>query len=464
VRAPSGFQDRRIQPLCHPSGRFRAYPRHAHSLRLVAAEWRNWTGDEACRPAAIEHPASPDEVADAVHRARERDLRVKVAGSGHSFNGVALTDGVMLDLGRMARVIEADRATGLVRAEAGISLRLLGARLAALGLAFETLGDIDAQTLGGAISTGTHSTGVGLPNISAQVEAIELVTGDGETRELGAGDGDLLLAARVGVGALGAVTAVTLRAVPAFILRRVDEPRPLGEVLADLDELAEANDHFEFFAFPHTETALVVERNRTGERARPRGRLTAWASDVLFANHVFGLFARAGRRFPAANPALARFATRLLRREVRVDRSEAIFASERRVRFTEMEYALPREHGAEAVRRVVDLVGERRIPVLFPIEFRLVAGDDALLSPAHGRPTAFIAVHQFEGMEWRPYFEATEAIMRELGGRPHWGKRHSQTAATLAPLYPRWDAFQRARAELDPAGTFANDYTARVLG
>jgi L-gulono-1,4-lactone dehydrogenase len=430
----------------------------------MATEWRNWTGDQACRPAAIERPASRDEVVAAVRRARERGLRVKVAGSGHSFNEAALTEGLMLDLGRMARVIEADRASGLVRAEAGISLRLLGARLAALGLAFETLGDVDVQTIGGAISTATHATGIGLPNMSAQVESIELVTGDGEIRELGAGDGDLLLAARVGLGALGAITAVTLRAVPAFTLRRIDEPRPLGAVLASLDELAETNDHFEFFAFPHTETALVVERNRVSEGPRPRGRLNAWASDVLFANHLFGIFARAGRRFPAANPALARFATSLLRREVRVDRSEAIFASERRVRFTEMEYALPRERGAEALRRVVDLVRERRIPVLFPIEFRLVAGDDALLSPAHERATAYVAVHQFEGMEWRSYFEAAEAIMRELGGRPHWGKRHSQTAATLAPLYPRWDGFQRARAELDPAGTFASDYTARVLG
>jgi L-gulono-1,4-lactone dehydrogenase len=430
----------------------------------VAAEWRNWTGDQACRPAAIERPASRDEVVAAVRRARERGLRVKVAGSGHSFNEAALTDGLMLDLARMARVIEADRASGLVRVEAGVSLRLLGARLAALGLAFETLGDVDVQTLGGAISTATHATGVRLPNISAQVESIELVTGDGEIRELGAGDGDLLLAARVGLGALGAITAVTLRAVPAFTLRRVDEPRPLNAVLASLDERAETDDHFEFFAFPHTETALVVERNRVSEEPFPRSPLNAWTSDVLFANHLFGLFARAGRRFPAANPALARFAASLLRREVRVDRSEAIFASERRVRFTEMEYALPRERGAEALRRVVDLVGERRISVLFPIEFRLVAGDDALLSPAHGRPTAYIAVHQFEGMKWRPYFDAVEAIMRELGGRPHWGKRHSQTAATLAPVYPRWDAFQCARAELDPAGTFANDYTTRVLG
>jgi L-gulonolactone oxidase len=430
----------------------------------VAAEWRNWTGDQVCRPAAIERPASSADVAAAVRRARERGLAVRVAGAGHSFTEAALTDGVMLNLERMARVVEADRGSGLVRAEAGISLELLNARLASLGLALENLGDVDVQTLGGALSTATHGTGARLRNMSAQVEAVELVTGDGEVREIDGDDGELLRAARVGIGALGVITAVTLRTVPAFTLRRVDEPRPVADVLASLDERADANDHFEFFVFPHTETALVIERNRTEEPPRPRSRARAWADDVLVSNHALALLARAGRRFPGANPALARFATRVLTRTERIDTSDEIFASERRVRFTEMEYAVPRERGAEALRRVLELVRERRIEVFFPIEFRIVAADDALLSPAHERPTAYLAVHQFEGMEWRPYFEAVEAIMRDCEGRPHWGKRHFQSAETLAPLYPRWDRFQAARAELDPAGTFANEYVTRVLG
>ncbi len=429
----------------------------------MAAEWRNWAGDQACRPVAIERPAGVEDVAAAVGRARERGLVVRARGSGHSFTETALTDGVMLDLSRMSRMIEADRASGRVRAEGGVALKALNGRLDEVGLAMENLGDIDVQTIAGAISTATHGTGAGLRNISAQVEAIQLVDGQGEVRELDV-DGDELRAARVSIGALGVITAVTLRTVPAFTLRRVDEPRPLTDVLDSIDELAERNDHFEFFTLPHTETALVIERNRTDEAPRPRGRLGAWANDVLLENHALGLLARTGRRFPSANPTLARFAARMLSRTEKVVRSHEAFASERRVRFTEMEYAVPREHGPEALRRVVELIRSRPVEVFFPIEFRVVAPDDALLSPAHERATAYIAVHQFEGMEWRPYFEAVEAIMRDYDGRPHWGKRHFQTAETLAPLYPRWDDFQRARAQLDPAGTFRNEYTDRVLG
>jgi L-gulonolactone oxidase len=428
----------------------------------MAAEWRNWARDQVCRPAAVERPASVEDVVDAVKRARDRGLAVKAPGSGHSFTEAALTDGVMVDVARMSQLLEGDRETGRVRVEAGMTLRALNVRLDELGLAMENLGDIDVQTLAGAISTGTHGTGAGLRNISSQVEAIELVDGEGDVRELDGGD--LLRAARVSVGALGVITAVTLRTVPAFTLRRVDEPRPLEEVIRSIDELAERNDHFEFFTLPHTDTALVIERNRIDESPRPRGRLAAWTDDVLLENHALGLMARAGRRFPSWNARLARLAARVLSRSEKVVRSHEAFASERRVRFTEMEYALPREHGPEALRRVLDLIRSKPVEVFFPIEFRVVAADDALLSPAHERPTAYIAVHQFEGMEWRPYFESVEGIMRDYGGRPHWGKRHFQTAESLAALYPRWGDFQAARQELDPAGTFSSEYTERVLG
>lgn len=431
---------------------------------MAGVEWRNWAGDQACVPASIERPGTREELAEVIRRAGEAGRTVRLAGSGHSFTEAALTDGVMVAIDRMDRVLEADRPTGLVRVDAGISLRALNAALWDMGLALENVGDIDAQTLAGAISTGTHGTGAALRNMSAQVEALELVTANGEVRELTAADGDVLRAARVSIGALGAIAAVTLRAVPAFAVHRVDEPRPLEEVLGRLDELGAANDHFEFFVFPYTQTALVILRNRTDRQPRSRGRVGAWANDILLENVAVDLLARTGRRFPSRNATLTRFATRLLARSERVDRSYEAFASERRVRFTEMEYALPREHGPEAVRRVLDLVRERSIEVFFPIEFRLVAPDDALLSPAHERSTAYIAVHQYRGMEWRAYFQAVEEIMRSYGGRPHWGKRHFQDAQSLARVYPRFADFRAIRDELDPDRRFANEYTRRVLG
>jgi len=430
----------------------------------MAPEWRNWAGDQICTPQALQRPGTREELVEAIGSAREAGRTVRVAGAGHSFTEAALTDGVMVAIDRLDRVLEADRATGLVRVEAGISLHALNEHLWGLGLALENLGDIDVQTVAGAISTGTHGTGAGLPNISAQVEAIELVAADGQVHELTRADGDMLRAARVSIGALGVITAVTLRAVPAFTLHRVDEPRPLAEVVANLDELAASNDHFEFFVFPYTETALVIERNRTEAEPRPRSRFAAWANDVLLENHVVDLLARTGRRFPSRNASLARVANRLLTRSERTDRSYRIFSSERRVRFTEMEYGIPREHGPEALGRVLDLIQDERIEVFFPIEFRVVAADDALLSPSHERATAYIAVHQYQGMEWRPYFQAVDEIMRSYGGRPHWGKRHFQDADSLAGAYPRFDDFQAIRHELDPTGVFANEYTRRTLG
>ena len=331
----------------------------------------------------------------------------------------------------------------------------------------ENLGDIDRQTIAGAISTGTHGTGAQLRNISAQVEAIELVLADGSVRELSAaGDPELLRAARVGIGALGAISAVTLRCVPAFTLR----PGRLAAARArrcstPSRSAPTRNDHFELFTFPYADTALVLERNRTEEPPRPRGRAAAFLNDVVLENWALEALSATGRALPAGDPgALAARRAARLRQPRRSTAATAIFANERRVRFTEMEYGVPREHGPEAARRVIEWVRANRYPVFFPIEMRVAAGDDALLSPSHERDTAYIAVHQYRGMEWRPYFEAVEEIMDDYGGRPHWGKRHFQTAATLAPRYPRWAEFQAARDELDPGRVFTNEYADRVLG
>jgi L-gulono-1,4-lactone dehydrogenase len=410
-------------------------------------------------------PGSLEEISAALASAGAEGLGVRVAGSGHSFSDIALTDGVQLCLDRMAGVLDVDRSSGLVRVQAGITIRDLNARLAEHGLALENLGDVDSQTIAGAIATATHGTGARLPNISAQVAALTLVLADGSVLGCSAEDGpELFRAARVSLGSLGVIAEVTLRCVPAFTLRGVDAPMPLEEVLDRFEELTLANDHFEFFVFPHAHTALTRANNRVEESPRPRGRVSAYANDIVLTNHAFTLFCRVGRHFPGQIPRVNRLVTRLAGSSTRVDRSDCIFVSPRLVRFTEMEYSLPRGNTPEAVRRVMALVRERGFAVPFPIEVRTVAPDDALLSTACERECGFVAVHMFEGMPFEPYFRAVEAVMDELGGRPHWGKRHFQSAATLRPRYPEWDRFQAIRARLDPQGRFANLYSDRVLG
>jgi L-gulono-1,4-lactone dehydrogenase len=429
------------------------------------AEWRNWAGDQRCTPAAIELPGTREELGEVVRAAGERGLRVRASASGHSFTEIALTDGVMVRLDRLDRILAVDRAAGLVKVEAGIVLGELNRRLDELGLAFENLGDIDRQTLAGSISTGTHGTGARLRSVSAQVEAVEMVLADGRSVELSAAENPGELAsARIGLGALGLIYAVTIRTVPAFTLHRVDRPRPLDETLARLDELNDANDHFEFYVFPHTETALCRETRRTDEPPRPRSPAAVYAQEVMLENWVGKLFALATRHLPAQAPRVCRIAAGGIGRSTKVDRSYRVFASQRRIRFTEMEYGIPREHAAEAVRRVLHLAARPEHQLAYPIEVRFVAADDIVLSASHARDTCYIAVHQDRKLDWEPYFRGVEEIMESYGGRPHWGKRHFQTADTLAPRYPRWGEFRALRARLDPGGRFSNPYIDRVLG
>ena len=248
-----------------------------------------------------------------------------------------------------------------MRVQGGITIHALNARLAAVGLALENLGDIDAQSIAGAISTATHGTGARLRDIPSQVAALTLVLADGSTLRCSEQDDpELLRAARVGLGALGVVAEATLRCVPTFRLRGVNATAPLEQTLKRFEELSLANDHFEFYVFPHARTALTRTNNRTEEPARPRGRVSAYANNVLLTNHAFGLFCRLGRRMPAQIPRINRLLTRLAGASHRVDRSDRIFASPRLVRFTEMEYALPRERTVEAVRRVLELESRAR--------------------------------------------------------------------------------------------------------
>ena len=427
------------------------------------ARWVNWSGEQVCAPVRIERPRSEEEVAAAVKAAVSEGRRVRVSASGHSFTDIACTDDVMLRLDALDDLVSVNGP--LAEVQAGITLHRLGQALAMRDLAMENQGDIDRQQLAGAISTATHGTGRGFPNLSAQVSSLTLVTADGEARELSDDtDADAFRAARVGLGALGVITRVTLRCVPLFTIRRLDLPRSLDETLGHLDELIEANDHFEFYGFPYTGRVMTRESERSDRAAEPKGPVERFLEEVVAENWVPGLIFRMGRAAPGIIPRLNRRVVPLMGPAKVTDHAYRVYASRRNIPFTEMEYGIPREAAAEAVRRLVDLIERRRLPVAMPYEVRFTQGDDAYLSTAAGRDTCYVAVHQYRGMDFDAYFRGVERIMDDYDGRPHWGKRHFQTAATLAPRYPDWDAFQAVRRRLDPDGVFANDYTDRVLG
>jgi FAD-linked oxidoreductase len=429
-----------------------------------ATTWRNWAGNQESAPLAVHHPASEDEVVTLVRRAAEEGVPVKAVGSGHSFTDAALTPGHLVDLDLCDDVVHVDTERFQVTVQAGMPLWRLNEVLEGRGLAMPNLGDIAYQTVAGATSTATHGTGATLPGLAAQIVGMRVVTADGSVVACSADqEPDVFHCARVGVGALGIVTAVTLQVVPAFHLRVVEEPMRVADVLADLDAFVDGNDHFEFFWVPHTGWALTKQNNRTTEAPAPRPRWQELRDDHLYENVLFGLACRLGKLRPSAIPRLVRSVPSAGRVSY-VDASHRVFASPRHVRFVEMEYAIPREACGEALERVRAMVRDRGFQISFPVEVRFTAGDDIPLSTAHGRDTCYIAVHLYRGTPYHAYFSAVEQIMDDYGGRPHWGKLHFQTAATLAPRYPEWDRFQAVRRRLDPDGRFANAYTRRVLG
>jgi FAD/FMN-containing dehydrogenase len=387
--------------------------------------WSNWAGNVSCEPALRIDAASEAEVVAALREAGDRDLCVRVAGSGHSFSPLVATDGLLLSLDGLAGIARHEPEARRVWVRAGTKLRALGPALHALGLAQENLGDVDVQALGGALATGTHGTGRTLPNLSARVSGVRLLLADGSLRVLRAeDDAERLAAARVSLGALGVVTAVRLDCVPAYRLHERVERMPIDACLEGLDGRSAASRHYEFFWYPGRDFA----ETKTLEP-------TELAPEAI-----------AGRKYE------------------RVGWSHEILPSVRELRFVEMEYALPAEEGPACFRAVRERMRTRHPDVAWPVEYRTLCADDAWLSTAHARETVTLSLHQGAELPWTDFFADLEPVLRAHGGRPHWGKRHSLAADELAPLYPRFEDFRKVAGELDPKRRFRNAHVRALLG
>jgi len=410
-------------------------------------------------------PSSPQEVAETVRDAAARGLTVKPVGNGHSFTPAAVTDGVQIRLVNLGRLRGADHATGLVTAEAGMPLWRLNELLAEQGLALTNMGDIQAQTVSGAIGTGTHGTGRSSASIAAQVAGLEVVLADGSIVACNAqSHPDLFEAARISIGTIGVITAVTFRTERSFLLEAREEPMRVDEVLDRFDELRTENEHFEFFWFPHTSMTTTKRNNRSAGPARPLSRRREWLEDEFLSNTVFSGICRVGRAAPRAIPAINRLSSKALSARSYVDRSDRVFTSPRTFKFLEMEYALPVEAAVPALREVKRMIDRENLRISVPIEVRCAPADDLWLSTSHGRDTAYLAFHMFQGMDQTRYFDEAEEIMLAHDGRPHWGKLHTREHDHFAAAYPRFADFLAVREKTDPDRVFANNYTRRIFG
>ncbi|MFC4912733.1 D-arabinono-1,4-lactone oxidase [Actinomadura gamaensis] len=427
--------------------------------------WRNWAGNQTATPRRVTTPTSTDEVSAAVRAAAADGHTVRMTGTGHSFTGAAVAQDVLLRPTGLTAVRSVDTASGLVTVEAGLPLHAFNRMLAEHGLALANMGDIQEQTVAGALQTATHGTGRDAAGLASQVHALELVLADGSVVTCSRDERpDLFDAARAGVGALGIVTAITWKTVPAFLLRAQEQPMKWDEVLARVDEFDAANEHFEFYWFPHTEGCLTKRNNRVEGPAEPLSRFKGWLDDEFMSNSLFEVINRITHAAPALTPSINQVSARALGARTFTDVSHKVFTSPRTVRFKEQEYAIPREHLVDALREVRGLFARRDWKISFPIEVRLLPEEDAWLSMAHGRRSAFIAVHVYHRDDHTDYFRGVEEVLTELGGRPHWGKMHTRDAAYLETVYPRFKDFQAVRDAVDPDRRFANPYTRQVFG
>ena len=441
-----------------------------------AETWRNWAGNVTASPSRVASPGSTAEVAAEVKRAGEDGQTIRMTGSGHSFTPAAVAEGVLLRPDRLTAIRSIDVAAGTVTVEAGCPLHILNAELLAHGLSLANMGDIQVQTVAGAVQTGTHGTGRDVGGMAAQVAGLELVLADGRVVSCSADSPDggvtgpdgnpasLLDAGRVALGALGIVTAVTFRVVPAFLLEAREEPMSWSQVMSRLDELVADNDHFEFYWFPHSEGCLTKRNNRSDGPARPLPRWRYLLDDEFLSNSVFGVTNRVGRRIPALIPSINSISARALGARTYIDAAYKVFTSPRRVRFKEEEYAIPRATLSDVLAEVRSLFQRRDWRISFPIEVRVTPSDDVWLSTAYGRDSAYIAIHVFHSAPHEQYFNDVEALMTSVGGRPHWGKMHTRDAEYLSGAYPRMADFVALRDRLDPDRRFGNAYLRQVLG
>ncbi|AZF64674.1 Oxidoreductase, FAD-binding [Pseudomonas sp. LBUM920] len=430
----------------------------ARAPRLIP--WRNWSGAQTCLPLARLAPKDLDELVQVI---RQAPGTVRPVGSAHSFSALVPTDGTLVSLSGFNGLLAHDRATLQATFAAGTPMSRMGPALKAVGQALPNMADIDYQTLAGAISTSTHGTGVRFTSYSGCVTGLQLVTAQGEVLDCDAQrHPEVFSAARVSLGALGVATRIRSQNRAPYRLLERQWIAKTEELLEDVDKHTRENQHWEMLVVTHSDYALSIALNETQAPETPPID-PAEAGGNAFVSIIEKLDKYASD-FPDTRRTLLNSLRFFARFEDRVAESFQVYANVRTVRFNEMEYSVPAEHGPACLRDILKLITDKDLRTWFPIEYRYVKADDIPLSMFEGRDSCSISVHQHYAMDHHNFFAAVEPIFWKYAGRPHWGKLHTLNARTLQPLYPRWDEFTRVRRELDPGGKFLNAHLSSILG
>ncbi|RNB79448.1 FAD-binding protein [Brevibacillus nitrificans] len=435
-----------------------------YTVKPDAKRWSNWAGNVKSQPKQVTVPDSLEDVVSIVRDCKRSGRSIRVVGSGHSFTPIAQTDDCLLSLDRLTGLYAVDPAERTVEVWAGTKLKDLGQLLFDQGYSQENLGDINAQSIAGAISTGTHGTGIRFGSISTQVVGLTVVTAAGEVLECSREEHpDLLRALQVSLGMLGILVRVRLLVVPAYRMRYRSIRMPVADCLSSLDTFREEHRHFEFYAFPYSDTAQVKFMDETTELSQVN---QAWSymKKMVMENAVFWLLSEGCRLIPSLCKPVSKLSAQAVPTVDESGQSHHLFATPRLVRFYEMEYSVPAEKMKAVVEEILQVIEEKQYAVHFPIECRYVKNDDIWLSPAFGRDSAYIAVHMYKGMPYQPYFQRIEAIFQRHAGRPHWGKMHTMKAEQLHQVIPRLEDFLALRTQMDPDGLFLNPYLSELFG
>jgi FAD-linked oxidoreductase len=433
-------------------------------MKIVGGKWSNWSGGVICKPREIIAPKDEVALAAAV---RQGKGPVRAPGSGHSFTPLNATDGTLIDLAAFGGLRNFDPGANVATFGAATRLWEIGPLLHPLGRALKNMGDIDRQTLGGVVGTGTHGTGITLGSFSAEVAGFRLLLASGEILHCSAMENQAIFAAgRTAMGTLGVMIDIAMNVRPAYKLIEKNFLLPIEQLWEKLDNYVRDNRHFEFFWFPYSDVAVCKSLNESEAAAPPPRAVEYMQERGEKGGGDARTFAVINEVLPYA-PFALRAAHRLFSGSMsgtsRVRWSHEIFPSPRTVRFNEMEYAVPFEQGPDTIRKIVSEIRKRRINTGFPIEYRSVAPDDVWLSPFYQRKSATIAVHQYHRVNTSRLFDMCESIFRSVEGRPHWGKRHTRTADEFAELYPKFSEFRELQRRLDPQSKFLNAHLRAIF-